>query len=141
MANRSRIGVKVPEYVAGFDRGVRPMGDWSMLITLSTNSSPETDACAPGRSREPKILWARTRYRVSRTSVDFPEPDTPVTQVIIPRGTETSMDFRLFAEHPDRARNLPLGRRRDTGTGIARRPDMYWPVRDASFLRIPSGGA
>ena len=25
----------IPVYVAGFDRGVRPIGDWSMLITLS----------------------------------------------------------------------------------------------------------
>src|SRR5512139_3579014 len=102
MANRSRTGVNVPEYVAGFDRGVRPMGDWSMLITLSTNSRPDTDACAPGRSREPKILWARARWSVSRTSVDLPEPETPVTQVMSPNGIATSMDLRLFAAHPER---------------------------------------
>jgi hypothetical protein len=32
-AKSSRIGVKTLVYVAGFERGVRPIGDWSMLIT------------------------------------------------------------------------------------------------------------
>jgi hypothetical protein len=27
--------VKMPVYVAGFERGVRPIGAWSMLMTLS----------------------------------------------------------------------------------------------------------
>src|SRR5205085_10249434 len=35
IAYRSRIGEKTPVYVAGFDRGVRPIGDWSMSTTLS----------------------------------------------------------------------------------------------------------
>ena len=29
-------------YVAGFERGVRPIGDWSMSITLSKHSIPST---------------------------------------------------------------------------------------------------
>ena len=29
------MGVKTPVYVAGFDRGVRPIGDWSISMTLS----------------------------------------------------------------------------------------------------------
>ena len=34
-ANSSRISVNTPVYVAGLERGVRPMGDWSISITLS----------------------------------------------------------------------------------------------------------
>ena len=34
-AKSSRIGVNNPVYVAGFDRGVRPIGLWSTLIALS----------------------------------------------------------------------------------------------------------
>jgi hypothetical protein len=37
-ANKSRISVNTPVYVAGFERGVRPMGDWSMAMTLSSAS-------------------------------------------------------------------------------------------------------
>ena len=33
-ANTARISVKSPVYVAGLERGLRPMGDWSMLIML-----------------------------------------------------------------------------------------------------------
>ena len=39
-ANSSRMGVKTPVYVAGLERGVRPMGDWSMAMTLSKYSMP-----------------------------------------------------------------------------------------------------
>ena len=38
-------------YVAGFERGVRPIGDWSMSITLSKASIPSTVACSPGFNR------------------------------------------------------------------------------------------
>ncbi len=34
-ANISRIESNTPVYVAGFDLGVLPIGDWSMFITLS----------------------------------------------------------------------------------------------------------
>jgi hypothetical protein len=40
--------VKSPVYVAGLDRGVRPMGDWSMSTILSSSSSPLMPSCAPG---------------------------------------------------------------------------------------------
>ena len=42
--------VNMPVYVAGFDRGVRPMGDWSMSIALSRCSSPSIWRCGPGLS-------------------------------------------------------------------------------------------
>ena len=37
-----------PVYVAGFDRGVRPIGDWSMSMTLSRYSMPSIRLCLPG---------------------------------------------------------------------------------------------
>src|SRR6476661_1298722 len=39
-ANRVRISVKKPQYVAGLLLGVRPIGDWSISMTLSIFSSP-----------------------------------------------------------------------------------------------------
>ncbi len=47
-ANRSRIRSNTPVYVAGLDRGVRPIGDWSILITLSRCSTPSISLCFPG---------------------------------------------------------------------------------------------
>ena len=39
-----------PVYVAGLERGVRPIGDWSMSITLSSCSMPSIVLCRPGTS-------------------------------------------------------------------------------------------
>ena len=52
-ANMSRMMPKAPVYVAGFDRGVRPIGDWSMSTILSMRSRPSTTSCRPGRERAP----------------------------------------------------------------------------------------
>ena len=40
--------VKRSVYVAGFDRGVRPIGFWSISITLSKQSIPSTESWSPG---------------------------------------------------------------------------------------------
>ena len=64
------------------------------------------------------------------TRLDFPLPDTPVTQMKVPRGSLTSIPRRLFSRQPKTSKNLPLPARRDSGTGIARTPDRYWPVRE-----------
>ena len=47
-AKRSRIISNTPVYVAGLDLGVRPIGDWSILITLSSCSIPSIPSCFPG---------------------------------------------------------------------------------------------
>ena len=52
-AYRSRIGENTWVYVAGFDRGVRPIGDWSISITLSIRSSPSIDVYEPGSAGDP----------------------------------------------------------------------------------------
>jgi hypothetical protein len=44
--------------VAGLERGVRPIGLWSTLITLSKNSSPLTDSCGAGSLLLPYRCWA-----------------------------------------------------------------------------------
>ena len=49
---RSRICVKTPVYVAGLERGVLPMGLWSMLIALSIWWIPLTDFTRPTRFLE-----------------------------------------------------------------------------------------
>ena len=42
------ISVKRPVYVAEFDLGVLPIGDWSTSITLSMKFNPETDLKGKG---------------------------------------------------------------------------------------------
>ena len=71
------------------DRGVRPIGDWSTPTTLSTRSSPVTRVCRPGIIRAPLIRFASTACRMSLTSVDLPDPDTPVTAISVPSGNFT----------------------------------------------------
>ncbi|SKV09877.1 Uncharacterised protein [Mycobacteroides abscessus subsp. abscessus] len=56
--------------------------------------------CLPGTWRAPLSLLASTVARMSLTRVDFPEPDTPVTEVNTPSGKETSMSLRLCSRAP-----------------------------------------
>ena len=67
--------VKTPVKVAGFERGVRPMGAWSMSITLSTWAEP-VDAVEVGlrAARAPCSRCLSTGSRVSTTRLDLPEP-------------------------------------------------------------------
>ena len=102
-------------YVAGFDRGVRPIGDWSMSMTLSSCSSPfDRDRgragrrlCRPLRSRS-----QRPRPRMSLTSELLPEPLTPVTQTNTPSGISTSMSLRLWCACARRCVMLAFARSR-----------------------------
>ncbi len=52
------------------------------------------------------------------TREDLPEPETPVTQVKVPRGMDTSTWRRLFSAAPRMVRVWPLPFRRSAGTGI-----------------------
>ena len=68
--------------------------------------------------RRGRSSCASARYRMSLTSVDLPEPLTPVTAVNVPIGIVTSMFFRLLARAPrmtisPRAGRPPRGRRGD----------------------------
>src|SRR3989338_11054119 len=75
-AKRSRMCVNAPVYVAGFERGVRPIGDWSMSTVRPRYSLPVNEAalyvCGVRyfRSRRER----RLRWSISYIKVDFPEP-------------------------------------------------------------------
>ena len=99
-ANRSRIRSNTPVQVAGLERGVRPIGDWSIAIILSNCSTPSMHLCFPGMVLARFNFFARALYKISFTRELLPEPDTPVTQVITPSGKETSIFFRLFSSAP-----------------------------------------
>ena len=58
-AKSERILSHTPVYVAGLERGVRPMGDWSTWTTLSSPSVPVTDVCRPGTVCAPLSFLAR----------------------------------------------------------------------------------
>ena len=57
---------------------------------------------------------------MSSTSVDLPEPETPVTTVSSPSGKVTSMSLSCCARAPRTVTFAPLGGRREPGTAISR---------------------
>src|ERR1700675_1257409 len=57
-----------------------------------------------------------------------------------PSGKVTSIFFRLCPCAPRIAMDFPLGLRRVSGTAIFALPERYWPVSDAGFAAISSGG-
>src|SRR3712207_9563517 len=87
---------KRPVYVAGLDRGVRPIGDWSTWMILSSCSRPWTFLCAPGRCRARCRRLATAFDSTSLTSVDFAEPHKPVKHVSVPSRVFTSTFFGVF---------------------------------------------
>ena len=74
---------------------------------------------------------------MSFTSVDLPEPDTPVTAMQQPRGNETSMSRRLCSRAPRTVTTSPVPGRRRAGMGIDFLPDRYWPVMEALLVSRP----
>jgi hypothetical protein len=123
---------------------VRPMGDWSILMTLSRCSSPSMRSCSPGWVRAPFSWRASALYRISTIRVDLPEPETPVMHTILPSGMVTSMFFRLFSRAPTTTRCLPLPLRRFSGRGtLSARRDRRrsairgWPGSPPPCLRPP----
>src|ERR1700730_11754819 len=67
---------------------------------------------------------------MSLTSVDLPEPLTPVTAVSTPSGIDTSMLFRLFSRAPRMTISPFIAGRREVGVGIDRAPVKYAPVSE-----------
>ena len=82
------MGPKAPVYVAGLDRGVLPIGDWSISIILSTNSVPLKPLNGFGIFLDLLLFNVRFKalYKVCNIRVDFPLPETPVTHVKLPKG-------------------------------------------------------
>ena len=107
-------------YVAGFERGVRPIGDWSMAISLSRCSSPSMRSCSPG------VAFAAVQIAAQRLDQDVVDQrafaraaDTPVTQTNAPSGISTSTFLRLLCRAPiDRRR--PVVVRLDAAAAFSR---------------------
>ena len=104
----SLIKSNTPVYVAGFERGVLPIGDWSMLIILSILSKPLISLHFPGFTCESLSSLVIALYKTSLTSVLFPEPETPVTQLNTPKGNLTFIFFKLFSCAPITSIYLPF---------------------------------
>ena len=150
-ANRLRISSHTLMYVDGFDRGVRPMADWSMSITLSTNSAPSMRSCRPtlcGPSSASssssafgflRLAASNASMRMSFTSDDLPDPLTPVTTVKVPSGNSTVTSFRLFCLAPTTRMACPLPGRRTFGMGIDFAPVRYWPVSELGLASTSAG--
>ena len=67
-------------------------------------------------------------------SVDLPEPETPVTQVINPNGNSAVTFFRLLAVAPTtRSMRFGSGTCLKPGISMRRRPLKYCPVMDSGF--------
>ncbi|MNZ68457.1 hypothetical protein D3C78_867260 [compost metagenome] len=89
------------------ERGVRPIGLWSMSTTLSRCCRPSSDSWAEASSEvTPFSAVAASGNRVLLISVDLPEPDTPVMQVNRPRGISRSTLRRLLPRAPLSLSNL-----------------------------------
>ena len=134
----SLITSNTPVYVAGFERGVLPIGDWSIFIILSTFSSPFISLHFPGFSFEPYISFATVLYNISLTSVLLPEPETPVTQINCPNGNFTFMFFKLCSVAPLTSIAFPLDFLLFLGTKICFLPLKYCPVIDSGTNLISS---
>ncbi|MBT9147388.1 MAG: hypothetical protein DDT32_01143 [Syntrophomonadaceae bacterium] len=114
------------------------MGAWSITIILSICSFPEILSYSPEPTLARCKMRERAFSRVSTMRVDFPEPETPVTQVKTPIGICTFMFFRLFSLAPLTSRNIPFSWRLKRGTLICNSPFRYFPVRDCGELIILS---
>ena len=94
---------------------------------------------SPARSLETRLRrLAMPLYRISLTSVDLPEPETPVTQVKADTGKATSMPRRLCMRAP-RTVNHSSGRRRWPGRAMLLRPARKSPVSEAGSSMIWRG--
>ena len=137
-ANTSLIESNTPTYVAGLLLGVLPIGSWLIFTTLSTFSSPLIVLYLPGLSLELYILLNNVLPSISFTSVLLPLPDTPVTQMNLPRGKSTLIFLRLFSVHPVSFILLPFPFLLLFGISIFSLPLKYLPVIDSSQFIISS---
>ena len=143
--NQSLIGPKAPVYVAGFDLGVLPIGDWSISMILSINSVPLNPLNGFGIFRDLLLLRVKfsALYNVCKISVDFPLPETPVTHVKLPRGIFKLTLSRLFPVAPVISKNLPFfANLLFCGTLIFNLFERYFPVMLSLFwlisLKVPA---
>ena len=98
---------------------------------MSTNSVPLKPLNGFGIFLDLLLFNVRLRalYRVCKTRVDFPLPETPVTQVKLPNGILRFTLLRLFPVAPVISKNLPFfANLLFVGTFILNLLDRYFPV-------------
>ena len=108
---------------------MRPIGDWSISITLSIFSKPISLSYLPDGIRLPFSSLSMALHRVSKINDDLPPPEIPVTQVNVPKGIFKSTFFRLFVFAPVNSKNFPFPLRRIDGTAIYFSPVKYCAVK------------
>ena len=104
----------MPMYVAGTERGVRPIGLWSISIARFNDWKPLIFLKSPaGESLTIPTASRVARSNTSRTNELFPEPLTPVTATKRSRGKRTSTFSRLWWLTPVSSNHDPprVGRR------------------------------
>ena len=94
------------------------------------NSTPSSVVNVPTRLSQPPLARLIAAYSTSCTSVDLPDPLTPVTQVSVFSGMLMSMSFRLCSLAPSSRIFCPVPRRRVVGTGIASSCRRYFDVSE-----------
>ena len=77
--------------------------------------------------------------KISFTNVLLPDPDSPVTAVITPKGNLTFIFFKLCSLAPLISINIPLPFLRFSGNGIYFSPLRYCPVIDFSTFSTSLG--
>ena len=92
-------GARIPDRLIAFIIGEVLKGLWLTTTSLRWGASSSRPLQGAGASTTPSCSL-RAGTRVSSTSEDFPEPETPVTTVSVPRGKETSTPRRLLARAP-----------------------------------------
>ena len=83
------------------------------------NSPPSSFLNAPTRFSEPPFARLIAAYSTSWTSVDLPEPLTPVTTVSVLSGMLTSMSLRLCSVAPSSRIFCPFPAAAPSATGMA----------------------
>ena len=111
-----------------FDRVLFPIGFWSTNSTcFIAVQSPSSAVYSPGASATSSKCRFKAGYKMPLIRLDFPEPDTPVTQLNTLSGNFTSMPRRLFIRAPFSSMAL-FHLRLDLGVSITSRPVKYLMV-------------
>ena len=109
---------------------------------MSISSNPSILSCLQGDVSLPCISRSNVGAKVEAISEDLPEPETPVTATIHPRGISTSIFCKLFSLAPIILNHLSSsGIFLSVGIGIFCLPERYAPVMlsllDNSSFNLP----
>ena len=136
-ANSLRISSHTPRNVAGTERGVRPIGDWSTASARLMVFGTRIESCGPGVSATSFSCLRSAGKNTFCTRVLLPEPLTPATTHMRPTGTRNVTFCRLLARAPSSSSHASaigrFGRTTPSGSRSAR------PVGEASHAKTAAG--